>query len=72
MGWHIYCRRAGSRTITINGQGEQYNVETGDGSGTATGIAFAADGEHVALAETAGNITVDAAGRRIYRPTESV
>ena len=50
---------AGSRTITINGQGEQYNVETGDGSGTATGIAFAADGEHVALAETAGNITVD-------------
>ena len=50
---------AGSRTITINGQGEQYNVKTGDGSGTATGIAFAADGEHVALAETAGNITVD-------------
>lgn len=50
---------AGSRTITINGQGEQYNVETRDGSGTATGIAFAADGEHVALAETAGNITVD-------------
>ena len=49
----------GSRTITINGQGELYNVETGDGSGTATGIAFAADGEHVALAETAGNITVD-------------
>ena len=34
-------------------------METGDGSGTATGIAFAADGEHVALAETAGNTTVD-------------
>jgi len=50
---------AGSHTITVSGQGEQYNAETGDGSGTAVGIAFASDGEQVSLAETAGNITVD-------------
>lgn len=50
---------AGIRTININGQGEQYNAETGDGSGTATDIAFATNGEQVSLAQTAGNITVD-------------
>ncbi len=67
---------AGSRTITINGQGEQYNAETGDGSGTAVDIAFAANGEQVSLAETAGNITVDVpqAGKctvriNLYDPT---
>lgn len=70
---------AGSRTITINGKGEQYNAETGDGSGTAVDIAFAANGEQVSLAQTAGDITVDIpqAGEctvrlNLYNPTNCV
>ena len=70
---------AGSRTITINGKGEQYNAETGDGSGTADDIAFAANGEQVSLAQTAGDITVDIpqAGEctvrlNLYNPTNCV
>lgn len=70
---------AGSRTITISGQGEQYNVATGDGSGTSTDIAFVANGEQVALAETAGSITVNVpqAGEctirlDLYNPTNCI
>ena len=50
---------AGPRTITVTGQGEQYNVTTGDGSGEATVVAFAAEGESLVLAETAGSISVE-------------
>lgn len=49
----------GPRTITVTGQGEQYNVTTGDGSGEATVVAFAAEGESLVLAETAGSISVE-------------
>ena len=47
---------AESRTITISGQGEQFNATTGTDSGQSTSIAFAMNGESLSLAETAGSI----------------
>lgn len=52
---------AGSRTITVEGQGEQFNAVTGDGedAGIATTVAFAMEGENLVLAETAGSVNVE-------------
>lgn len=50
---------AESRTITISGQGEQFNATTGTDSGQSTSIAFAMNGESLSLAETAGSINVE-------------
>lgn len=50
---------AGPRTITVTGQGEQYNATTGDSDGEAAAVAFAMEGESLVLAETAGSIMVE-------------
>lgn len=52
---------AGTTTIQLSGQGDQYNKETGDGAPAAdkVTIAFTQNGENLDLASTAGNITVN-------------
>ncbi|MDL2211236.1 DUF5114 domain-containing protein, partial [Bacteroides sp. OttesenSCG-928-M17] len=52
---------AGTATIQISGQGDLYNIETGDGAPASdkVSIAFVQDGDNLALAGTAGNITTN-------------
>lgn len=50
---------AGSRTITISGEGVQYNATTGDSSGESVSVALAMDGGTLSVADAAGSITVE-------------
>lgn len=50
---------AESRTITISGEGVQYNATTGDSSGESVSVALAMDGGTLSVADAAGNITVE-------------
>lgn len=51
---------AGEKTITISGNGDQWNVETGtnDGAGIPVNVAFANENNNLVLADNAGNISV--------------
>lgn len=51
---------AGEKTITVSGNGEQWNVETGtnDGAGIPVNVAFANENNNLVLADNAGNISV--------------
>ena len=51
---------AGEKTITISGNGDQWNVETGtnDGAGIPLNVAFANENNNLVLADNAGNISV--------------
>lgn len=51
---------AGEKTITISGNGNQWNVETGtnDGAGIPVNVAFANENNNLVLADNAGNISV--------------
>lgn len=51
---------AGEKVITISGNGDQWNVETGtnDGAGIPVNVAFANENNNLVLAENAGNISV--------------
>lgn len=51
---------AGEKTITIAGNGDQWNVETGtnDGAGIPVNVAFANENNNLVLADNAGNISV--------------
>lgn len=50
----------GEKTITISGNGDQWNVETGtnDGAGIPVNVAFANENNNLVLADNAGNISV--------------
>ena len=52
---------AGEKVITISGNGEQWNVETGtnDGEGIPVNISFANDNNNLILSENAGSISVN-------------
>ena len=51
---------AGEKVITISGNGDQWNVETGtnDGAGIPVNVAFANENNNLVLADNAGNISV--------------
>ena len=51
---------AGEKVITISGNGEQWNIETGtnDGAGIPVSVAFANENNNLVLADNAGNISV--------------
>lgn len=51
---------AGEKTITISGNGDQWNVETGtnDGAGIPVNVAFTNENNNLVLADNAGNISV--------------
>ena len=51
---------AGEKTITISGNGDQWNVETGtnDGASIPVNVAFANENNNLVLADNAGNISV--------------
>lgn len=51
---------AGEKTITVSGNGDQWNVETGtnDGAGIPVNVAFANENNNLVLADNAGNISV--------------
>ena len=51
---------AGEKVITISGNGEQWNVETGtnDGAGIPVNVALANENNNLVLADNAGNISV--------------
>lgn len=50
----------GEKVITISGNGEQWNVETGtnDGAGIPINVVFANENNNLVLADNAGNISV--------------
>ena len=51
---------AGEKVITISGNGDRWNVETGtnDGAGIPVNVAFANENNNLVLADNAGNISV--------------